>query len=344
MWVVRSARQDETLAPVAVNYLGEIPEKYLHLNNHARRHPLGIYNISLEQLEKDFGRLLRVHFEELKFLRDNIGADGTLLRDNFNTGYNDLLDAQKNLIHSIRAYIDDCYAVLASLIDPASLSNKAASVSFTDKWLRAIKFPPLDTFNDAISFYKNEYLAPLVNGLKHRQSRLRGLFFYKYSDVRLGYYLEDPDVDGIPGPSPHVHKDRNSAFSFTRDIVFNLYGVYSISEALVEAVKTALFQYHAYTLTHRKTDSRHEAWFTILRQASDLAPSFFPDEIERPFACITLMDRAEDSALSLRFPVLMYPPRFPQGMHVMSTIHFDGVGKTYKIPYLQRSKYGSVKV
>jgi len=344
MWVVHSVKQDGTLAPVAVNYLGEIPERYLYLNNHARRHPLGIYNVSLEQLEKDFGKLLGIYFEELKFLRDNIGIDGTLLRDNFNAGYSYLLEAQKNLIHSLRAYIDDCYAVLASLVDPASLPSKAASVTFTDKWLRAVKFPSLGAFNDAISFYKNEHLAPLVNGLKHRQSRLRGLFFYKYSDVRLGYYLEDPDVDGIPGPSPNVHKDRNSAFSFKRDIVFNLYGVYSISEALVEAVKGALLHYHSYNLTPQKTDFRHDTWLEILRQASDLVESSFPDEIERPFACLTLTDKDEDSALCLRYPVLMYPPRFPQGMHIMGTIHLDGVGKTYKVPYLQRSKYGGVKV
>jgi hypothetical protein len=344
MRIIRSIMQDGTLAPAAVNYLGEIPEEYLYLSNHARRHPLGTYNVSLELLERDFGRLLRVHSEELKFLRDNISVDGTLLRDNFNTGYNDLLEAQKNLIHSLRAHIDDCYAVLASLVAPANLPNKAASIIFTDKWLKTVKFPSLDVFNDAISFYKNEYLAPLVNGLKHRQSRLRGLFFYKYSDVRLGYYLEDADVDGIPGLSPNVHKDRNSAYSFTRDIVFSLYGVYLISEVLVEAVKAALLHHHAYGLTPRKTDLRSDAWLGILRQASDLVESSFPDEIERPFACLTLIDKEIDSALSLRYPALMYPPRFPQGMHVMGTIHLDGVGKTYKIPYLQPTKYGGVKV
>ena len=239
MKVVRSVQHDGTLAPRALNYLGEIPERYLYLHSHARRHPLGIYNVSLDQLEKDFGRLLAEHSETLKFLKGNVHIDGTLIKDNFNTGYNDLLDAQKSLIHSLRAHIDDCYAVLASLVDPSNLPAKSATITFTARWLKAVKFPSLDMFNDAISFYKNEYLGPLVNGLKHRQSRLRGLIFYKYSDVRLGYYLEEPDVDGIPGPSPSVHKDRNSAFSFQRDMYFNLYNVYFISEVLAEAVSAA---------------------------------------------------------------------------------------------------------
>lgn len=342
--VVRSVQHDGTLAPSALNCLGEIPKQYLYLNNHARRHPLGIYNVSLEQLEKDFSRLLTEHFETLKFLKGNIGIDGTLIKDNLTTGYNDLLEAQKNLIHSLRAHIDDCYSILASLVDPANLPTNVASITFTDRWLKAVKFPSLVKFNDAISLYKNEYLAPLVNGLKHRQCRLRGLFFYKYSDIRLGYYLEEPDVDGIPGPSPNVHKDRNSAFSFQRDIIFNLYNVYFISESLVEAVKAALRYYRAFDLTPQKADSRNETWHKILRQASELSISAFPDEIERTFACLSLSEKGEQSTITLTYPMLRFQPRFPQGMNVKSTIHLDGVGMTYKIPYLQRSKYGGVKL
>lgn len=341
--IVRSVQHDGTLAPSALNYLGEIPQRYLHLNSHARRHPLGIYNVSLEQLEKDFSRLLVEHLDTLQFLKRNVGIDGTLIKDNFTTGYNDLLEAQKNLIHSLRAHIDDCYSVLASLVDPANQQANTASITFTDRWLKAVKLPSLGVFNDAISFYKNEYLAPLVNGLKHRQCRLRGLFFYKYSDVRLGYYMEEPDVDGIPGPSPNVHKDRNSAFSFQRDIIYNLYSVYSISEALVGAVKAALHQLHSYDLRPQTTGSRNEVWLKILRQASELSSSPFPDQIESPFACLTVSAKDEQPTVSLTYPVLMFPPRFPQGMLVTSTIHFDGVGKTYKIPYVQRSKYGGVK-
>lgn len=343
MNIVRSVEQDGTIAASALNYLGEIPKQYLYLNHHARRHPLGIYNVSLEQLEKDFDKLLAEYFRSLKFLRSNIHIDGTLIRDNLNESYIDLLEAQKSLIHSLRAHIDDCYSVLASLVDVTNLPNKAANITFTDKWLKAIQFPALSAFNASISFYKNDYLAPLVNGLKHRQSRLRGIFFYKHADVRLGYFLEGPDVDGIAGPSSNVHKDRNSAFSFGRDIIFNLYHVYFISNALVEAVKAALTHYHSYSLKPTKTDARNNKWLNILRKASEIHSSAFPDEIERAFACLTLADNREQPYSVLRYPVIMFPPRFPQGMKVMSTIHLDGVGMSYKIPYLQKTKYGGAR-
>jgi hypothetical protein len=343
MNIIRSVEQNGTIAPCALNYLGEIPSQFLYLNQHARRHPLGIYNVSLEQVEKDFDKLLTRYFESLKFLRGNIHIDGNLIKDNLNEGYDDLLLAQKGVIHSLRAHIDDCYSVLATFIDPTNISGKPANTNFTDRWLKSLNFSSLGSFNDSISSYKNDYLAPLVNGLKHRQSRLRGLFFYKYDDVRIGYYLEDSDIDGIPGPSPNVHKDRNSAFSFGRDILFNLYHVYFISEMLVEAVKAALEHYHSYSLKPRSVESRSEIWLKILRQVSEIRPSAFPDEIERPFACLTFADKGEQSSFFLRYPVLMFPPRFPQGMRVMSTIHLDGVGLTYKLPYLQMSRYGGVR-
>lgn len=343
MDIVRSVEQDGTIAPSALNYLGEIPKQYLYLNHYARRHPLGIYNVSLEQLEKDFDKLLAEYFESLKFLRGNVHIDGTLIRDNLNEGYSDLLEAQKNLIHSLRSHIDDCYSVLASLVDAANQPNKAANIIFTDRWLKAINFPSLGGFNASISFYKNDYLAPLVNGLKHRQSRLRGLFFYKYGHVRLGYFLEEPDVDGIAGPSPNVHKDRNSAFSFGRDIIFNIYHVYFISEMLVDAVKSALHHYHSYSLNPEKSESRNEKWLNILRKASAIHSSAFPDEIERSFACLTFSGQGKQSSSVLRYPVLMFPPRFPRGMRIMSTIHLDGVGLSYKLPYVQMTKYGGVR-
>src|SRR5947209_656999 len=120
MDIVRSFEQDGTIAPSALNYLGEIPKQYLYLNHHARRHPLGIYNVSLEQLEKDFDKLLAEYFGNLKFLRENVHIDGTLIRDNLSEGYIDLLEAQKNFIHSLRSHIDDCYTVLATLVDVAN--------------------------------------------------------------------------------------------------------------------------------------------------------------------------------------------------------------------------------
>src|SRR5262249_33635600 len=145
----------------------------------------------------------------------------------------------------------------------------------------------LKSFNREIAFFKNDWIGPLVNGLKHRQCRLKGLFFYRYYDIRLGYYLEDSDTDGIPGPSPLVHKDRNSAFSFARDIRLNLFHVYRTSEALVNALKEALRTMYAFDLKPNKNDVRNEKWKGILEQLQAIPVRVFPDEMEQSIASVT---------------------------------------------------------
>jgi hypothetical protein len=147
-----------------------IPDNYYFLNQHARRPPLGIYNVSFEQLVADFSNLLDEYFKTREFITEN--ANKLPSGEEY---YEGLLKAQKDLIHSLQAYVDDLYLILASLIDPATVSARVAKIRFTDKWLEAIGFPTLDTFKKSISEYRDGYLAHLVNGLKHRQNRLRGI-------------------------------------------------------------------------------------------------------------------------------------------------------------------------
>jgi hypothetical protein len=343
MDILRSHKEHGTLAPAALNYLPEIPSEYLFVHEHARRHPLGIYNVSLDQLEKAFNRVLSCYLDCVEFLKRNIRLDGELENDNLNEGYNDLLDAQKNLIHSLRSHIDDCYAVLAALVDPASLSNDLSRIRFTDRWLKVAKFGGYDSFSSAISNFKDEYLGPIVNGIKHRQCRLRPLFFYKYSDIRLGYYLEDSDTDGVPGPSPKVHRDRNTAFSFAKHLRLNLFYVYHTSEALSRALKTSLMNMHSFDLKPNHAGSRSEAWESIFRQLSKNPLRVFPDELEENLALVTYSEMKGPHFVELGFPYLIWSPRFPPNMKIKSSFELDGVGKQYKLPYLAPSNYGRVK-
>ena len=332
--LVRTTLIDGTVAPSALNCLAEIPDRFTHLHRFAVRHPLGIYNLSLEQLEKDLSCVLQRYSTCLDYLESKVGWDGELIDDNFSDGYNDLLAAQKNFILSLRAHIDDCYAVFASIQDPTNVREKS---NFTDRWLAAAKFPYLDDFNRAISSYKDEYLGPLVNGLKHRQARMRPIIFYKRFDFRLGYYVEEPGVDGTPGPSPHVHKDRNSAFSFAKDIAFNIFHIYFISDRLKDVLKIALREFHSFALNSRTTTARHNEWQQILRQVAKIPLRVFPDEMEKPIACVNYVERSELCALTLRYPELILWPLFPPKMKIKSAFSFDGVGKTYKLPYFGRA-------
>jgi len=343
MRIARSKNQDGTLTPSALNYFGNIPDSYYFINQHSRRAPLGIYNVSFEQLVADFSNLLDEYFKTREFINEHV--------DKLPSGegyYEGLLKAQKDLIHSLQAHVDDCYAILASLIDPTTLpvkvgKTKLANIRFTDRWLDLIGFPTLDKFKKSISEYRDNYLAHLVNGLKHRQNRLRGIFFYNANEVRLGYYLEEPDPDGVPGPSFQLHEDGNSAFSFARDILFNLYHVYYLSEMLVDAFSRALQHYHSFTLNHQKVSFENDKWLDVLRHTLRIQPQVFPHEIDKPYPYFSLSENDGDQSLVVMYPVTLIPLKFPQGMRIFGIFKGDGVSKSFRLPYLKRSKYGGVR-
>lgn len=116
MRISRSIHQDGTIAPSAVNYLQQIPDGYYFVNTHARRAPIAIYNVSFGQLTADFSQVLDNYFNTKEYIHKNLPQQSTEAQ----TRYGQLLKAQGNLVLSIQAHIDDCYAVLASLVDAAS--------------------------------------------------------------------------------------------------------------------------------------------------------------------------------------------------------------------------------
>lgn len=186
-------------------------------------------------------------------------------------------------------------------------------------------------------------MAHLVNGLKHRQNRLRGLFFQKATSVRLGYYLEEPDASGIPGPSASLHEDSNSAFSFARDILFNLYHVYYTSEMLVKALKGALQHYHSFNLDPQKTATENEKWLEVVRRASSIKAEVFPDEVDKPYPYLSFVEEKDERSLVVMYPVTTIPLGFPPGMRVTSMFEGDGATKTFRLPYVKKTKYGAAR-
>jgi hypothetical protein len=256
--------------------------------------------------------------------------------------YEPLLIAQKNLIHSIQAHIDDCYSILASLVDPATVPTNASRTKFTDKWLDRVGFPSISQFRIAVSECRDSRLAPLVNGLKHRQNRLRGIFFQNADEVRLGYYLEEPDLNGVIGPSAAVHEDSNSAFSFAKDLRLAAFNVYRLSEALAAAVTVAQQHYHNVTLNSERA-AESERWLKVIKRIVGIKPLVFPDEIDKPYPYFSLTEDHEDTSLVMMYPVTLIPLRFPQGMNIRWLSKGDGVSRTFRIPYVKPSRYGRAR-
>lgn len=90
MRIERSIKRDGTLAPSAVNFLGHIPSQYQFVHERARRAPLALYNVSIEQVLKDFTTVLDEYDKAGAFISNN--------RDKLTGGdyYEPLLLAQKN--------------------------------------------------------------------------------------------------------------------------------------------------------------------------------------------------------------------------------------------------------
>ena len=195
-----------------------------------------------------------------------------------------LLGEQRNLLHSLREHIDDRYSVFKTLVDPAHVKKK---IVFADKYLQAAKFKELDRFNNSIESYQQDYLSPLVNSLKHSHTCLQGFYCHGPSHIRPGYYLEEMGKDTVVGPSTRVHKDGNSAFSFSRDLTLNLFNVDYISRQVIDSVQRFLKEAYNFELLPSKQNEYAEMK-GIVENSAILHQRFFQDELLKPCANISV--------------------------------------------------------
>lgn len=307
--------------PPALKSLGQIPNKFLFHRKHGLRHPLATYNISIEQVASAFERVLDHHDLMHAFWREQ-GPSKTEPRP-----YAELLFAQRVLIYSLREYFDDCHAILQSLVDPTSVNvRRPGAVPL----LKAAKFPSLSTFIQPLKCYMDDYLLAIANKLKHKHGRLRGCMFYNEQEARLGYFLEEVDANEVAGPSAALHPG-NTAFSFARDLRFNLFHIYLASERLTESIRSALksqYKFELAPLPFLNTCSL--SWRTIVRRVSNLSLAVFPQEIHLPFPDVSLTREQ----LVLEYPSRRRALQCPSPMRVTTVTHGDGVTRSFRFPYL----------
>jgi hypothetical protein len=308
--------------PIATRYLGEIPGRFLFHRQHALRHPLGTYNLSLQQLSSALRRVLDCHAAMESYWKQQ-GPSKTEPQP-----YADLLSAQKDLIYSLREHIDDCHLVLQSLVDPTGVR---VSQPGAEAFLKAARFPTLTSFFQPLKPFMETYLLPLANRLKHKQGRLRGCIFYCDSEIRPGYFLEELDDKEVAGPSVILHP-ANTAFSFARDLRLILFHVYFASDRLVKAITGALRSMHQFRqLQPSPLVVSDLLWRQILSRTANLSHAVFPQEVQLGFPEVKL----DDQGLTLEYPARGLFLRFPPKMRVATFTRGDGITKSFRIPYLQ---------
>lgn len=318
--LTRSLAVNGNLSPVALDYLGSIPDSLLHHRNHCLRHPWSLYKISLDQVFTAFEDVL----ERFSRIRECVGTSDETRQ------FQLLMNSYRGFLYTLREHIDDCYLVFKTLIPPQTVKP----TRFQAEFLKRANFKELPAFEKSIEWYLKEHLGLLVNALKHHQGRLRWLYFHRSDDFRPGYFLEQIGADGAVGPSQSIHKG-NTAFSFCKDIKLHLYAVYYISQILVDAVMTAVARYSGSTL-NPSVRVKADEFKQTLGSVAQIELNVFPNELEGPCALVSLTSTEEDTALHLSYPESAPNKNFPSQMKISGVpMWADDFTRTFRLPYFR---------
>ena len=318
MKITRNLDRDGTFGPLALNYLAGIPQQHLFFREQQLRHPASIYNLSLEKLGGAFAAVTE------EYARDTARFS---VEPNGGFDLKSLLDAQEHLIRCAQEHLADCYLILKTFVNPAT--TKATAIH-ADEYINDFKLPGIKSFVQAIADYKSS--LRIADRLKHNQGRLRGIGIFPGDGAYLGYYLEEPNRDGVLSPSPEIHPNQG-AFSFARDLKWRFFLVYSLSENLVKAVERALAGLHQVSLERAAPPrQQNEAWNRLTETMSEIERAIFPKEMDTSVATVLLTN--DGRQLSIKFPDrirIVYPALQGRVRAVVSTMG-DGFSTQFKMP------------
>lgn len=298
-----------SLRPKAASILANLGDAPLYNEERGLRHPLGIYNFTLEEVITKINTLL----DAIETAKTN-SAHG--FRDG-KTWDEELLDSADHMLDSIMQHLDSFKSIICCFY-PESDSKKL------QKTLRSL--------TEDIREYR-DHVAQIVNLIKHNQRKLSAIMFYGPGILELGYYVEGVLPGGAIGPDPKIHTNSNVAISFNRDIPFHLCNIYYCSAAL----STTIHKICGATPAISQEDSKYqENLEKLLKRASELPMVYFPDEISKP----TPMVRAKQKNNSEHLDALLEMPSrktkakaVTQPCRIKVSFKGDGVSRSFKMPY-----------
>lgn len=321
--LIRDKRTHGTCLPEPVNVLNSLPASVQYHNHHSIRPAPAIYNISLTPIRKAFVAVLT----EI----ERCDAECTFSTEQVKFDMASLLTAQSDLLLKMASHIDECYLILKALQPPVVVANPHP---FTDKWLQQAQHPTVANFKREIEPYR-AFLAPLVNRIKHNQSRLRSVMFYWPKVTLPGYFIEGVFPDGAVGPDSEIHK-TGGAYSFARDIRTHFSALYLIGNALTLAVRKGLFKQQGVKIKPQIATpeaSVEDELLDIARRISRLPEFVFPDENQR-VPSVSLFENESTKQLILAphsAHLFAFPP---PGSFASATTEGDGHTRSFRIPYL----------
>lgn len=308
---------DIDLLPNIQKYLPLISSEKLFYKEHGLKHPSAIYNSSFGKTEgatKDFfdayDLLIKAGFEDRK---DEVTP---------------VLKSYRHLLYTLREHLDDCLHVIKAFVKPPENEREQRNQY---EWLKLNAKDTVEQFFLNIAEYKR-YLDLSVNELKHNNGILGSVAFYSSfspDDHCAGYFVANV-VDDCYEPVAAIHpkfQNTHTGFSFRRDLTYNLYSIYALSEEIMLLLETKMgidFK----TLNPQLTQS--EGRRAIFQKLMDMPRMHFPDEYLKPVPSISI---TAENKLKLEYPsqLSIKPNRLNK---VVLTHSPDGHTRTYRVLYM----------
>jgi len=342
MKIERKTYRDGNLYPEAFNYLKSLPENIDYYQAHIERHPLSIYDLSIQRVMKALAEIL----DEIERINHALfDAEGRL---DYSLAKLPIL--QKELLEALMAHIDDCYRIL-KVLHPYDSSNQ---VKFNDKWLDKAKNPAKKDFENNIKDYKN-LLSPIVNKIKHNGGQLRSIVIYSRDrrivtkpirkkiqifprDARIvGYFLEGVHPNGNIGPDIEIHPNGKSAISLNRDLRYHFANLYRIGRHLKKAIVKTVRHVETIDLPYpgsiRHTSCQYDLE-SIAEKISNLPSLFYQNEFDKETPDIQFYRNPKDTELILETPGPRYM-NWEGEVAISCEMQVDPVSRTYQLPYWQ---------
>src|SRR3989338_11594601 len=279
---------DQQLKPRIEQVLTQIEDRFLFHQEYELKHPLAMFNTSFNKIEEslqDFFKIYsRITFEQL---RETQGGDVPV---------REIIKFYRSHLYSLREYLDGCYHIAKSFI---ALDKRHKDDRNQYNWLlKNAQVSAVQGFLKATDDYKR-FLDQIVNALKHNNAIINGIIFFdeEAKEFYLGYYVANV-VSERYEPVQAIHADYNgehTAFSFGRDVRFNMYNAFAIAEELLNMIKNLSIQ----VVIPSKSLPISEKKETLFKGIMDLPRTFFPDEYEKPIPSIAI---TSDRLLKLEYP------------------------------------------
>ena len=308
MRIVESLSDVYTAKPLAQEILENVEVIHSYHEIYGARHPLAAYNTSLASVAH---RIIKV-IEVLNDIQKQNEFDPSRRKGQDSEREVALVEATDHMLDTLMEHMEDCAGIIRSFF-PNSKDKDFKSA--------------LKKYKASVAPYRN-YIANIVNYLKHNQGRLCLISFSWQGGSSLGYFVEGPVSNDGLGPVSVVHPDEASAFSYYRDIPFHLCNIYAVSRRLALTLHDIDKNLKPKKTTHKKHQKSSIA--NALEMASKLPYIYFDDEVKKGVPYIKI----GSNSIKIEYPSSKVKSiKMPRDHSVGITYRGDGYTRTYKIPY-----------